>query len=65
VPDLSGWATHVQNFAGGQVLTEARFQVEPLSPAEVAFLPVDCQMNHYLGSGRGVCTCNATIAVAP
>jgi hypothetical protein len=65
VPDLSGWATHVQNFAGRQVLTESRFQAEPLSPAEAAFLPVACQMNHYLGSGRGVCTCNATITVAP
>ena len=65
VPDLSAWGTHIQNFAGGQVLTEARFQAEPLSTAEAAFLPVACQMNHYLGSGRGVCTCNATIAVAP
>ena len=60
VPDLSAWGTHIQNFAGGQVLTEAPFQAEPLSPAEAAFLPVACQMNHYLGSGHGLCTCGST-----
>ena len=57
LPDLSAWATHIQNFGGGQVLTEAPFQAEPLSLAEAAFLPTACLMNHYLGSGRGLCTC--------
>ncbi len=57
VPELLGWATHVQDFASQHAMTEEEFSFAPLTADEQAFLGQACAFVQYLGSGKGVCTC--------
>lgn len=69
-PALRAWMSHIQIastftsvFAKGvstPTLSVVAFDQSPLSDAESTYLPLECQWAHYLGSGKGVCSCPQT-----
>ncbi|MGH9529030.1 MAG: hypothetical protein ACRD2S_03825 [Terriglobales bacterium] len=60
LPEIDSWVTHVQNKVGTAFpITEGRGDEEVLSPREFGTLESDCAAAIRLGSGYGVCSCNA------
>jgi hypothetical protein len=59
-PEVDSWVTHIQNKVGTAFpITEDRGDEEVLSTDEYNTLINDCFFNIRLGSGFGVCKCNA------
>ena len=59
-PEIDSWVTHVQNKVGTAFpITEDRGDEELLSTDEYFTLVSDCYGAQRLGSGFGVCSCNA------
>jgi hypothetical protein len=59
-PEIDSWITHIQNKVGTAFpITEDRGDEEVLSVDEYFTLISDCYGAQRLGSGFGVCTCNA------
>lgn len=53
------FGTHLQSTAGATFVTESEKLASPLGAAEAGFLSTACSFAHYLGSGRGTCSCSA------
>ena len=55
---LLSFGTHIQQpVTGTFVTTETGDGIAPLAADELAFLGQACSFVHFLGSGKGVCTC--------
>jgi hypothetical protein len=52
------FGTHLQVTAGATFLTETEKLPSVLSWDEENFLPTACAFAHYLGSGKGTCSCS-------
>jgi hypothetical protein len=51
------WGTHLQVTGGATFVTETEKQPSILSADEGNFLTTACSFAHYLGSGKGTCSC--------
>ena len=52
-----GFATHLQVTGGATFVTETNIPTASLGWDEREFLPTACAFAHYLGSGKGTCSC--------
>lgn len=55
---LRAWGTHVES---PTEITETNFVDSGLSAAELSNLAAQCKAVHLVGSGKGICTCGATL----
>jgi hypothetical protein len=59
-PGLNAWTTHIENKVGTAFpVSVTQNSPSTLSAGELASLQADCAFAQRLGSGFGVCTCNA------
>jgi hypothetical protein len=56
---IVGFATHLQSTGGATYVTETNVPDPTLSAPEFFFLQTACSFAHYLGSGKGTCSCSA------
>ena len=54
---IVGFQTHLQATGGATFVTETNVPGATLSAAEFGFLQTACSFAHYLGSGKGTCSC--------
>ncbi|HXZ78775.1 MAG TPA: hypothetical protein VEG30_02525 [Terriglobales bacterium] len=64
-PDIRAWGTHLQApSVEALVTTEDEFLNAPLQQDELSFLGQACSFVLFLGSGKGRCTCGASLEPA-
>ncbi len=55
---IVGFGTHLQSTGGATYVTETNIPKAFLSYDEADFLQTACSFAHYLGSGKGTCSCS-------